>query len=52
MFQGGFAGKECEIKGFIDDSWKTITEFYPEDNNNLQISFFIQKLLIKIRNLL
>jgi len=41
MFQGGFAGKECEIKGFIDDSWKTITEFYPEDNNNLQISFFI-----------
>ncbi|ORY68161.1 nuclear receptor 2C2-associated protein-like protein [Neocallimastix californiae] len=37
MFQGGFAGKECEIKGFINDSWETITEFFPEDSNTLQI---------------
>jgi len=41
MFQGGFSGKDCEIKGFINDTWETITDFYPEDNNNLQISFII-----------
>eukprot|EP00123_Amoebidium_parasiticum_P006286 comp17275_c0_seq1/m.16377 comp17275_c0_seq1/g.16377 ORF comp17275_c0_seq1/g.16377 comp17275_c0_seq1/m.16377 type:complete len:139 (-) comp17275_c0_seq1:42-458(-) len=38
MFQGGFAGKECQILGSKgDDVWAKIADIYPEDVNSLQI---------------
>ncbi|TPX60399.1 hypothetical protein PhCBS80983_g01834 [Powellomyces hirtus] len=41
MFQGGFTGKECEIVGVnnegADDVWEKVVDFYPEDQNHLQV---------------
>ncbi|RKO85584.1 galactose-binding domain-containing protein, partial [Blyttiomyces helicus] len=43
MFQGGFAGKDCEVLGVSssgnDGVWQSLGKFYPEDVNRLQISF-------------
>ncbi|OAJ35809.1 hypothetical protein BDEG_20044 [Batrachochytrium dendrobatidis JEL423] len=43
MFQGGFAGKECELLGqpltpadATSTEWHRIMKFYPEDINTLQ----------------
>ncbi|KAJ3190202.1 Nuclear receptor 2C2-associated protein [Gaertneriomyces sp. JEL0708] len=37
MFQGGFAGKECELVGVsANEEWESIMEFYPDDTNALQ----------------
>ncbi|KAL1251363.1 hypothetical protein QQF64_019159 [Cirrhinus molitorella] len=40
QFQGGFSGKSCKIEGSAkEEDLKHIVDFYPEDNNCLQISF-------------
>ncbi|KAI0243235.1 Nuclear receptor 2C2-associated protein [Lamellibrachia satsuma] len=38
-FQGGFAGKHCQVEHTTDDcdKWTRIMDFYPEDVNSLQI---------------
>ncbi|KAK2147174.1 hypothetical protein NP493_3506g00000, partial [Ridgeia piscesae] len=37
-FQGGFAGKHCQLEGSAGDgdSWTKLKDFYPEDVNSLQ----------------
>ncbi|KAI9094299.1 galactose-binding domain-containing protein [Phlyctochytrium arcticum] len=52
MFQGGFAGKECEVLGVLagqiggavaetesglPDVWEKLMDFYPDDNNRTQV---------------
>ena len=38
-FQGGFAGKECVLKsGDSEGDLKVVQQFYPQDNNSLQVS--------------
>ncbi|KAL7855173.1 hypothetical protein SRHO_G00173630 [Serrasalmus rhombeus] len=40
QFQGGFSGKSCKLEGCRKDAnLEHIVDFYPEDNNSLQISF-------------
>uniref|UniRef100_A0A8C2CYF2 Nuclear receptor 2C2-associated protein n=1 Tax=Cyprinus carpio TaxID=7962 RepID=A0A8C2CYF2_CYPCA len=40
QFQGGFSGKSCKLQGSAkEEDLKHIVDFYPEDNNCLQISF-------------
>ena len=44
QFQGGFAGRDCQVEGLETQEigYKTLMEFYPEDNNSLQVSFFMR----------
>uniref|UniRef100_A0A3B4AKG7 Nuclear receptor 2C2-associated protein n=1 Tax=Periophthalmus magnuspinnatus TaxID=409849 RepID=A0A3B4AKG7_9GOBI len=42
QFQGGFAAKSCRLEGSHMDGEVKISQFYPEDDNSLQISFFIK----------
>ena len=35
MFQGGFAGKNCELSYYKED-WVLFSKFYPQDINELQ----------------
>uniref|UniRef100_A0A8C6T701 Nuclear receptor 2C2-associated protein n=1 Tax=Neogobius melanostomus TaxID=47308 RepID=A0A8C6T701_9GOBI len=45
QFQGGFAAKACRLEGSLQDGeFKGISQFYPEDDNSLQISFWISSL--------
>ncbi|XP_065060144.1 nuclear receptor 2C2-associated protein-like [Rhopilema esculentum] len=37
QFQGGFAGKECELEMQSEDGKVTTFNFYPEDINQMQI---------------
>ncbi|KAJ3034183.1 Nuclear receptor 2C2-associated protein, partial [Rhizophlyctis rosea] len=42
MFQGGFAGKDCDLLAVpstatSDDEWRHVLSFYPEDNNQRQV---------------
>ena len=40
QFQGGFAGKDCRLEITSSETGqKTFCEFYPEDVNQLQVSF-------------
>ncbi|XP_043079088.1 nuclear receptor 2C2-associated protein isoform X1 [Puntigrus tetrazona] len=40
QFQGGFSGKSCKLRGCAkEEDLRHIVDFYPEDNNCLQISF-------------
>ncbi|TRY81741.1 hypothetical protein DNTS_031656 [Danionella cerebrum] len=40
QFQGGFSGKSCKLEGSSKEAnLKHMLDFYPEDNNSLQISF-------------
>ncbi|KAJ7993097.1 hypothetical protein DPEC_G00268890 [Dallia pectoralis] len=40
QFQGGFSGQTCRLEGSLkDEDMVKITDFYPEDNSSLQISF-------------
>ncbi|KAL2089603.1 hypothetical protein ACEWY4_014291 [Coilia grayii] len=40
QFQGGFSGRKCRLQGSLQENDFThITDFYPEDDNSLQISF-------------
>ncbi|XP_076880326.1 nuclear receptor 2C2-associated protein isoform X2 [Brachyhypopomus gauderio] len=40
QFQGGFSGKSCKLEGCSKEGvLERILDFYPEDNNSLQISF-------------
>uniref|UniRef100_A0A673JHG8 Nuclear receptor 2C2-associated protein n=1 Tax=Sinocyclocheilus rhinocerous TaxID=307959 RepID=A0A673JHG8_9TELE len=42
QFQGGFSGKSCKLEGSAKkEDHKHIVDFYPEDNNCLQISFHV-----------
>uniref|UniRef100_A0A672P1E6 Nuclear receptor 2C2-associated protein-like n=1 Tax=Sinocyclocheilus grahami TaxID=75366 RepID=A0A672P1E6_SINGR len=42
QFQGGFSGKSCKLEGSAkEEDLKRIVDFYPEDNNCLQISFHV-----------
>ncbi|CAM4656733.1 unnamed protein product [Leuciscus chuanchicus] len=42
QFQGGFSGKSCKLKGSAkEEDLEHILDFYPEDNNCLQISFHV-----------
>ena len=49
QFQGGFAGRDCQVEGLETQEigYKTLMEFYPEDNNSLQVSFFHGNFLYK-----
>lgn len=39
-FQGGFAGKECVLMaGDSESNLEELLNFYPQDNNSLQVSF-------------
>ncbi|XP_076009341.1 nuclear receptor 2C2-associated protein isoform X3 [Genypterus blacodes] len=39
QFQGGFSSKTCRLEGRPKDGdFGVISQFYPEDNNSLQIS--------------
>ncbi|KAJ8387758.1 hypothetical protein AAFF_G00150590 [Aldrovandia affinis] len=39
-FQGGFSGKTCRLEGCMKEGeFKKFSDFYPENNNSLQISF-------------
>uniref|UniRef100_A0A3Q3EZW0 Nuclear receptor 2C2-associated protein n=1 Tax=Kryptolebias marmoratus TaxID=37003 RepID=A0A3Q3EZW0_KRYMA len=42
LFQGGFSAKTCILEG-------KISQFYPEDNNCLQISFNPRRKLDKVK---
>ncbi|XP_061636744.1 nuclear receptor 2C2-associated protein isoform X1 [Phyllopteryx taeniolatus] len=51
QFQGGFSAKTCRMEGCsVDEDFKVISHFYPEDNNSLQISF-ITAVYIKLYSL-
>ncbi|KAJ0065682.1 hypothetical protein NL108_016218, partial [Boleophthalmus pectinirostris] len=39
QFQGGFAAKSCRLEGSHTDGEIKVRQFYPEDDNSLQISF-------------
>lgn len=42
QFQGGFSGKSCKLEGSAkENDLKHILDFYPEDDNSLQISFYV-----------
>eukprot|EP00064_Thunnus_orientalis_P007018 superscaffoldBa00000756_g7037 len=42
QFQGGFSSKTCRLEGYLKDGdFTVISDFYPEDNNSLQISFIL-----------
>ncbi|GLH06505.1 hypothetical protein R5R35_002340 [Gryllus longicercus] len=48
QFQGGFAGRDCEVEGGIDRaSMQVIEAFYPEDNNTLQSFKLSRPLQVK-----
>ena len=43
QFQGGFAGRECELKaagrpGEEEEEDRELMQFFPSDNNSLQVS--------------
>ena len=40
QFQGGFAGRECELKagGGAGEGGRVLMQFYPSDTNSLQVS--------------
>ncbi|CAJ1060227.1 PREDICTED: nuclear receptor 2C2-associated protein [Xyrichtys novacula] len=47
QFQGGFSAKTCRLEGCPKDGdFGAISNFYPEDNNSLQISL-LKKVLTK-----
>lgn len=47
QFQGGFSGKSCKLEGSSkDENLRHILNFYPEDNNSLQISFHMTLKLV------
>ncbi|XP_060736121.1 nuclear receptor 2C2-associated protein [Tachysurus vachellii] len=56
QFQGGFSGKSCKLEGCIkNENLEHIMDFYPEDNNSLQIfpiqnAPLVQKLKIVFEN--
>lgn len=41
QFQGGFAGRECEVRAAEreGEEWREIARFHPSDNNSIQVSF-------------
>ncbi|KAL4658909.1 nuclear receptor 2C2-associated protein [Arapaima gigas] len=40
QFQGGFSARTCRVEGSLKEgTCVNMTDFYPEDNNSLQISF-------------
>ncbi|KAM7388461.1 hypothetical protein PAMP_024633 [Pampus punctatissimus] len=42
QFQGGFSSKTCRLEGYCKNGdFTVISNFYPEDNNSLQISFIL-----------
>uniref|UniRef100_A0A8C6PJU3 Nuclear receptor 2C2-associated protein n=1 Tax=Nothobranchius furzeri TaxID=105023 RepID=A0A8C6PJU3_NOTFU len=48
QFQGGFSAKACRIEGCLKEgNFTEISRFYPEDNNSLQISFILIKILFE-----
>ena len=47
QFQGGFAGKECEIE--VEGNTK-ILDFYPEDTNKFQ-TFYLKEQLSNVKKL-
>lgn len=40
QFQGGFVGRECEVRGAAreGEEWKEIAQFHASDNNRIQVS--------------
>lgn len=40
QFQGGFVGRECEVRAAAreGEEWREITQFHPSDNNRIQVS--------------
>ncbi|MED6244154.1 Nuclear receptor 2C2-associated protein [Characodon lateralis] len=45
QFQGGFSAKTCRLEGCLKDGdLMRLSQFYPEDNNCLQISFLLTDL--------
>ncbi|CAL8268699.1 unnamed protein product [Arctogadus glacialis] len=42
QFQGGFSGRTCRLEGCVGGGeFTALSQFYPEDNNSLQISFVL-----------
>uniref|UniRef100_A0AAY4EEP3 Nuclear receptor 2C2-associated protein n=1 Tax=Denticeps clupeoides TaxID=299321 RepID=A0AAY4EEP3_9TELE len=50
QFQGGFSCRTCRLEGCLNEGGFTfITDFYPEDNNSLQISFTLLLVSNKLK---
>uniref|UniRef100_A0A3B5LWG8 Nuclear receptor 2C2-associated protein n=2 Tax=Poeciliinae TaxID=586240 RepID=A0A3B5LWG8_9TELE len=48
QFQGGFSAKTCRLEGCCKDGdFTELSQFYPEDNNCLQISSLKLKILFE-----